>query len=119
VKASAQRGRPRVRVRILAESVIALGPGKADLLEAIEKAGSISGAAREAGMSYRRAWILVDTMNACFTKPLVSTAKGGADHGGARLTPTGRQVLTRYRRLAVLVEKSFSPLLRMPPRLSE
>ena len=69
---------PRVRIRILAESVVALGPGKADLLEGIAATGSISAAAREAGMSYRRAWILVDTMNACFAKPLVMTAKGGA-----------------------------------------
>ena len=110
---------PRIRVRILAESVIALGPGKADLLEAIDEAGSISGAARAAGMSYRRAWILVDTMNGCFTSPLVSTAKGGAEGGGARLTPTGRRVLTRYRRLASLVEKSFSSLLKVPSRLPE
>jgi len=105
---------PRVRIRILAESVVALGPGKADLLEGIAATGSISAAAREAGMSYRRAWILVNTMNACFAKPLVTTAKGGAEHGGASLTATGRQVLSRYRRLATLVTKSFAPLLKVP-----
>ena len=105
---------PRVRIRILAESVVALGPGKADLLEGIAATGSISAAAREADMSYRRAWILGDTMNACFAKPLVMTAKGGAEHGGARLTPTGKKVVARYRRLASLVTKSFAPLLKVP-----
>lgn len=107
---------PRVRIRILAESTVALGPGKADLLEVIAATGSISAAAREAGMSYRRAWILVDTMNACFAKPLVVTAKGGAEHGGASLTPAGRKVLARYRRLAALVAKSFAPLIKSPGR---
>ena len=105
---------PRVRIRILAESTVALGPGKADLLEGIAATGSISAAAREAGMSYRRAWILVDTMNACFTQPLVTTAKGGAEHGGATLTPAGKQVLSRYRRLAKQVTTSFASLLKVP-----
>ena len=106
--------RPRVRVRILAESVLALGPGKADLLEGIVETGSISAAARAAGMSYCRAWILVDTMNACFTKPLVTTAKGGAGHGGAKLTAAGRTVLNRYRRLVRRVNTSFAPLPKVP-----
>ena len=105
---------PVARLRILSGRDIALGPGKADLLEGIAATGSISAAAREAGMSYRRAWILVDTMNACFAKPLVMTAKGGAEHGGARLTPTGKKVVARYRRLASLVTKSFASLLKVP-----
>ena len=109
---------PRVRIRILAESEVAMGPGKADLLEGIATTGSISAAAREAGMSYRRAWILVDTMNACFAKPVVVTAKGGANHGGARLTPAGRAILARYRRLSSLVNRSFAPLLKVPARRS-
>lgn len=62
-------------------------------------------------MSYRRAWILVDTMNSCFKTALVDTAKGGADGGGARLTPLGKKVLTRYRSLATSVERSFSSML--------
>lgn len=74
-----------------------MGPGKADLLEAIERAGSISGAAREMGMSYKRAWDLVDTMNRCFKLPLVSTATGGSHGGGAQVTDFGRDVLRRYR----------------------
>jgi molybdate transport system regulatory protein len=90
---------------------VAIGPGKADLLDAIAQTGSISAAARQMRMSYRRAWILVDTMNTCFKQPLVDTSKGGAEGGGARLTPMGRKVLTRYRALAATVEKSFEPLL--------
>ena len=103
-----------MRVRILSESVIALGPGKADLLDAIASTGSISGAARKMGMSYRRAWILVNTMNACFAEPVVGTEKGGAEGGGAELTSTGRRVLKQYRRLATTVQSTFGPLLRVP-----
>ncbi len=76
---------------------VAMGPGKADLLEAIEKARSISAAARDLGMSYRRAWVLVDTMNRCFRKPLVETQTGGPEGGGARVTPVGREVARRFR----------------------
>ena len=103
---------PKVGLRVLADSVIAIGPGKADLLEAIASTGSISAAAREMGMSYRRAWLLVDTMNQCFIKPLVSTEKGGTEGGGATLTPTGKTVLTKYRALAKLVAKDFRALLQ-------
>ncbi len=102
---------PRIRIRVLADSTVAIGPGKADLLDAIAQTGSISAAARQMRMSYRRAWILVDTMNTCFKKPLVDTAKGGAEGGGAKLTPLGKNVLARYRALAATVEKTFGPLL--------
>jgi molybdate transport system regulatory protein len=101
----------RIRLRVLADSVIAMGPGKADLLEAIAATGSISAAARTMAMSYRRAWLLVDTMNTCFRSPLVSTAKGGAEGGGASLTATGKRVLREYRDLSALVAKRFRPLL--------
>jgi molybdate transport system regulatory protein len=76
---------------------IALGPGKADLLEAIARDGSISSAARSMRMSYRRAWLLVETMNRCFTRPLVATSRWRGE--GARLTPDGRRALTLYRRI--------------------
>lgn len=89
--------RTEPRVRILLGSVIAMGPGKADLLEAIEAKGSISAAARHMGMSYRRAWLLVDTMNQSFRKPLVETAAGGKGGGGAQVTEFGRDMLARYR----------------------
>ena len=87
----------RHRVRILHGDDIAIGPGKVDLLEAIDAAGSITAAAKQLGMSYRRAWLLVDTMNRCFTEPLVVAESGGSRGGGAELTPAGREVALRYR----------------------
>ena len=85
------------RLRVLLGAAIAIGPGKADLLDAIAANGSISAAAKRMGMSYRRAWLLVDTMNGCFQGPLVASVRGGAGGGGARLTPLGAEVLARYR----------------------
>ena len=76
-----------------------MGPGKADLLEAIMREGSISGAGRAMDMSYRRAWLLVDTMNRCWREPLVETTPGSAHGGGARVTAFGRDVLAHYRKL--------------------
>lgn len=76
-----------------------LGPGKADLLERIRDTGSIAAAGRTMGMSYKRAWMLVETMNGTFTRPLVEGSRGGAKGGGARLTETGVQVLARYRQV--------------------
>ena len=92
---------PRVqfRLRISRRGDIAVGPGKVDLLEAIDATGSISAAARSLGMSYRRAWLLVDTMNRCFRSPLVDPEAGGKRGGGARLTRQGRVVIRRYRRI--------------------
>lgn len=78
---------------------IAMGPGKADLLKAIAETGSISAAARQMDMSYRRAWLLVDTMNQCFRTPLVETATGGSRGGGARVTEFGMDILERYQRM--------------------
>lgn len=74
-----------------------MGPGKADLLDAIGREGSISGAGRAMKMSYRRAWLLVDTMNRCFAAPLVETHPGSSKGGGARITPFGEQILADYR----------------------
>ena len=85
------------KFRIYFGEEIAIGPGKADLLEAIRASGSISKAARELGMSYKRAWNLADTMNRCFREPLIDTATGGGGGGGARLTPFGEQVLSHFR----------------------
>ena len=85
------------RIRILLGSSIAIGPGKAALLEAIGHTGSIAAAGRRMGMSYRRAWLLAKTMNACFREPLIEATKGGLGGGGARLTSMGTEVLALYR----------------------
>jgi molybdate transport system regulatory protein len=76
-----------------------LGPGKADLLELIREAGSIAAAGRRMKMSYKRAWMLVEEMNAAFAEPLVDSTRGGAKGGGAHLTAAGEAVLANYRRL--------------------
>jgi molybdate transport system regulatory protein len=75
----------------------AIGPGKVLLLEAIRDTGSISQAGRSLGMSYRRAWLLVDDMNRCFREPVVTAQPGGAQGGGAALTAFGEKVVKKYR----------------------
>lgn len=90
---------PKLRVSIVFESGARIGPGKARLLQSIHDTGSISAAAREMGMSYKRAWLLLDSINQAFTEPVVSAAPGGAGGGGARLTAFGAEVLERYRRI--------------------
>ncbi|MFO1302449.1 MAG: LysR family transcriptional regulator [Burkholderiales bacterium] len=87
------------RLRVTRGEDIALGPGKVALLEAIAREGSITAAAKALGMSYRRAWLLVDTMNRNFSTPLVEAGAGGSHGGGAALTPVGRDVVDRYRRI--------------------
>ena len=94
--------RIRFRLRVTRGTDIALGPGKVDLLEAIATKGSITAAARSLGMSYRRAWLLVDTMNRCFREPVVDAEKGGKRGGGTRLTATGVEAVRRYRRVEQL-----------------
>jgi molybdate transport system regulatory protein len=74
-----------------------VGPGRADLLEGIAATGSIAEAAKTMGMSYKRAWDLVRTLNEGFGAPLVETSRGGAGQGGAHLTALGAEVLARYR----------------------
>jgi molybdate transport system regulatory protein len=87
----------RIRLRIAAGRELVMGPGRADLLANIEAAGSIAAAGRAMGMSYKRAWALVEAMNTIFRSPLVGAVKGGAGGGGAKLTPLGVEVLAAYR----------------------
>ena len=87
------------RLRVLHGTEIALGPGKVSLLDAIEEAGTLAGAAQALGMSYMRVWKLVRTMNACFRQPLVVAARGGHARGGAELTATGHRVGKLYRQM--------------------
>ena len=88
-----------LRIRLVLRPGAMIGPGKADLLDGIRESGSIAAAGRRMGMSYKRAWTLVETMNTTYRAPLVETARGGADHGGASLTALGADVLAAYRRL--------------------
>jgi molybdate transport system regulatory protein len=98
------------RFRILNGTTIALGPGKVDLLEALERTGSITKGAKELGMSYMRAWTLIRTMNWCFREPLVVAIRGGTrGGGGATLSDTGRQVLKLYRRMETKCLASVQP----------
>jgi molybdate transport system regulatory protein len=85
------------RIRVTQGSEIVLGPGKADLLDALRATGSLRKAAAALCMSYMRAWQLVKTMNGAFRDPVVALVRGGAAHGGATLTPMGAKVLALYR----------------------
>ncbi len=89
---------PRLRIQFDASGP-RLGPGKIELLEAIGASGSISAAGRRLGMSYRRAWLLVDEVNRLFTRPVVVASTGGANGGGAQLTDFGRALVGAYRRI--------------------
>jgi len=110
------KGAPRIRVqpriRVFRGDDIVLGPGKADLLGAIRKLGSIQDAARSLGMSYMRAWKLVQTMNRGFREPVVTAARGGASHGGAVLTKTGEAALACYREMEAAGVQGMAPAWR-------
>lgn len=104
----------KTRIRLFLGEEIALGPGKAELLAAIAATGSISAAGRQLGMSYRRAWLLVETMNHCFREPLVISAKGGKHGGGAHLSALGQEVLTLYQHLQAEIDRrvaDYAPTL--------
>jgi molybdate transport system regulatory protein len=105
---------PKLTLRVDLGSGRALGPGKIRLLEAIEETGSISQAGRKLGMSYRRAWLLVDDMNNCFRDTVIEAQPGGARGGGASLTPFGQRLVERYRAIEadalVAAKKHFREL---------
>lgn len=94
------------RLRIMRDDQIAIGPGKVALLEAIGDSGSISAAARRFGMSYRRAWLLIDEMNKTLLAPVIVTATGGAHGGGAQLTDSGRAIIRHYRAVEAKAHKA-------------
>jgi molybdate transport system regulatory protein len=89
----------RLKLTLTMKSGARIGPGKAALLESVRSSGSISAAAREMGMDYKRAWLLVDSLNRAFDTPVVERVTGGPGGGGAVLTPFGETLLGRYRRL--------------------
>ena len=89
-----------VEVSIVFEAAVRIGPDAASLLESIRESGSISAAARRVGMPYKKAWMLLDSLNQAFTEPVIKAAPGGAGGGGATLTPFGTQILKSYQRVA-------------------
>lgn len=93
-------------IRLDLTSRDSIGPGKIALLESIRSEGSISAAARHLGMSYRRAWLLVEQINNSLSEPAVTAATGGASGGGAALTPVGEQVIYLYRTIESLTRSS-------------
>lgn len=99
----------QARLRITCGKEIPLGPGKAELLALLGETGSISKAASRMGMSYMRAWSLVQTMNACFKQPVVEAVRGGNKRGGARLTATGEQALKLYQQMEITSLKAAQP----------
>lgn len=106
-------GALKLKLQLACGDAYALGPGKADLLDAIRRDGSISAAGRTLGMSYRRAWLLVDEMNRCFAEPLVETLRGGGRERGARLTAAGVAMLAAYRELeAAMADVADHPAYR-------
>jgi molybdate transport system regulatory protein len=110
---------PSLRFRILLGDGRAIGPGKIELLEAIAATGSISAAGRDMGMSYKRAWQLVDDLNQTFTVPIVQTSKGGGRGGGATLTPAGVRVLAAYRAIERKAQKLAGAELKSLKELIE
>lgn len=110
------------RLRLLFSEMTSLGPGRAELVERIAMTGSISAAARDMGMSYRRAWLLVEATNAAFIEPLVTTSTGGSGGGGAQVTEFGLKILARYRAMeykaAKAMEKDFAEFRKfmVPPQ---
>lgn len=105
----ADQGEPKraARLRLVFDSALVLGPGRADLLQLISETGSIAAAGRAMRMSYKRAWLLVDALNTAFDRPLVEVSRGGAERGGAVLTALGLEVLARYRRIEELTRAAI------------
>ena len=110
---------PLMKLRVVLGPDTMLGLGKADLLQGIAETGSIAAAGRRMGMSYKRAWYLIDTMNAYFQEPVVISSKGGAKGGGACLTDTGKAVLACYRQIQRKAEAAVQDELRKLAELAK
>ena len=94
-----KRTNPELWIKLSLPGVGQIGPGKMELLRCIDEHQSIAAAARAMGMSYRRAWLLVEELNGLFGEPLVSKWQGGQTKGGASLTESGHRLVERYRTL--------------------
>lgn len=114
---------PVVRFRIDFAEHNSVGPGKISLLEAIRDAGSLSGAARKVGMSYRRAWLLVESLKQSFRDPVTMASTGGKDGGGMLVTEFGDALIKNYRELerdfATLAERRLHPIAATAVRYSK
>jgi molybdate transport system regulatory protein len=106
-----RHARGPTKLRVMFGTEIAMGPGKAELLGAIATTGSISAAAKRLGISYRRTWLLVDTMNRCFREPVVDSSTGGCGGGGAQVTAFGKKVLASFRSMQARVDRALDPEL--------
>lgn len=95
----------KLKLTILLDSGARVGPGKVALLESIQQTGSISAAARSVGMDYKRAWLLLDSLNQAFDEPVLAAATGGTKGGGAQLTTFGAELLERYRRVEAMASE--------------
>lgn len=107
----------RFRMRVTVGDVIAIGPGKIALLEALDETGSITAAAKSLDMSYRRAWLLIDELNRALKEPAVATAAGGAKGGGSALTETGHAVVTLYRQIEATAAQACKGEIRQLMKL--
>jgi molybdate transport system regulatory protein len=114
---SSERPEVRFRMRIRQAESVAIGPGKVDLLEAVQKHGSISAAARSLGMSYRRAWLLIDELNRTLKSPATVSEAGGAAGGGCVLTPVGEKIVFLYRDIEVQAAKTCAPQISALTRM--
>jgi len=104
-------------LRVLGRGAPAMGPGKAELIERIAQGGSISAAARAMGMSYRRAWQLVEALNADYREQVIGTAIGGARGGGARVTDFGKRLVAAFRAMEGEASAAIAADLRRFERL--
>lgn len=107
----------RFRLRLSVGERVAIGPGKVELLEAIRDRGSLSSAAAALGISYRRAWTMLDELSSALKRPAVETATGGTQGGGTRLTPTGTDIIERYRRIERVAAQACDADLKALARL--
>ncbi|MFM0734679.1 LysR family transcriptional regulator [Paraburkholderia sediminicola] len=110
-KSAKPRPEVRFRLRIRSGDAVALGPGKVELLEAVREYGSISAAARSLGMSYRRAWLLIDELNRSLKAPATHSEQGGQSGGGCTLTAVGENIIRLYRDVEVEAQRSCAKQL--------
>jgi molybdate transport system regulatory protein len=116
-RAAKTRPEVRFRMRIRSGDAVALGPGKVDLLEAVREYGSISAAARSLGMSYRRAWLLIDELNRSLKSPATHSEQGGQSGGGCTLTPVGETIIRLYRGVEEEAQRSCAKQIAELTRL--